>query len=161
MRISVVVPLYNEESNLSELLRRLRAGLESVAGGPHEIVIVDDGSTDRTVEILQTEAQEDDRLVGIMLSRNFGHQAALTAGLDHASGDVTIVMDGDLQDSPEAIPLFLEKYQQGYDVVYAQRVRRKEPWPLRLCYFTFYRLMERLSDIQVPLDAGDFGLMSR
>jgi glycosyltransferase involved in cell wall biosynthesis len=161
MRISVVVPLYNEESNLSELLRRLRAVLESVAGGPHEIVIVDDGSTDRTVEILQTEAQEDDRLVGIMLSRNFGHQAALTAGLDHASGDVTIVMDGDLQDSPEAIPLFLEKYQQGYDVVYAQRVRRKEPWPLRLCYFTFYRLMERLSDIQVPLDAGDFGLMSR
>jgi glycosyltransferase involved in cell wall biosynthesis len=161
MRVSVVVPVYNEESVLPELLRRVRAVLDRIPGGPHEIVIVNDGSTDRTAEILQHEAQKDDRLVGILLSRNFGHQAALTAGLDHVSGDVAIIMDGDLQDPPEIIPQFLEKYQQGYDVVYAQRIRRKEPWALRFCYFTFYRLMERLSDIHVPLDAGDFGLMSR
>ena len=161
MRISVVVPLYNEETVLPELLRRVRDVLDRIAGGPHEIVIVDDGSTDRTAEILQQEARNDERLVGILLSRNFGHQAALTAGLDHVSGDVTIVMDGDLQDPPEIIPQLLEKYQQGYDVIYAQRIRRKEPWALRLCYFTFYRLMEKLSDINVPLDAGDFGLMSR
>jgi len=161
MRISVVVPVYNEEGVLPELLRRLRIVLDGILGGPHEIVVVDDGSTDRTAKILQEEAQDDDRLVGITLSRNFGHQAALTAGLDHVSGDVTIVMDGDLQDPPEIIPKFLQKYERGNDVVYAQRVRRKEPWPLRLCYFTFYRLMDSLSDIHVPLDAGDFGLMSR
>jgi dolichol-phosphate mannosyltransferase len=161
MRLSVVVPLYNEESVLPELLRRIRSVLDGIHGGPHEVIIVDDGSIDRTAKIIEEEAKRDGRLIGISLSRNFGHQAALTAGLDYVTGDVSIVMDGDLQDPPEAIPLFLEKYQQGYDVVYAQRIRRKEPWALRLCYFTFYRLMERLSDIQVPLDAGDFGLMSR
>jgi polyisoprenyl-phosphate glycosyltransferase len=97
----------------------------------------------------------------VALSRNFGHQAALTAALDHDSGDAVVVMDGDLQDVPEAIPSFVERYQEGYDVVYAQRVRRKEPWWLRLCYFAFYRLMARLSDVRLPLDAGDFGLMSQ
>jgi dolichol-phosphate mannosyltransferase len=97
----------------------------------------------------------------VSLSRNFGHQSAITAALDHAAGEAVVVMDGDLQDIPEVIPQFVQKYQQGYDVVYAQRVRRKEPWPLRLCYFVFYRMMVRLSDIRLPLDSGDFGLMSR
>jgi len=161
MRLSVVVPLYNEESVLPELLRRLRSVLDAVPGGPHEVIIVDDGSIDRTAKTIEEEAKRDGRIIGVSLSRNFGHQAALTAGLDYVTGDVTIVMDGDLQDPPESIPLFLEKYEQGYDVVYAQRIRRKEPWALRLCYFTFYRLMGSLSDIHVPLDAGDFGLMSR
>jgi polyisoprenyl-phosphate glycosyltransferase len=99
--------------------------------------------------------------VVISLSRNFGHQAALTAALDHVSGDATLVMDGDLQDPPELISAFLEQYAKGYDVVYAQRRRRKEAWWLRLCYFVFYRLLSRLSSVPVPVDAGDFALMSR
>jgi polyisoprenyl-phosphate glycosyltransferase len=160
-RLSVVVPILNEEKVLPELLRRLRAVLEQLAGGPHEIVIVDDGSTDGTPDILRKESQKDDRLVGVVLSRNFGHQAALSAGLAHASGDAIIAMDGDLQDPPESIPLFLKKYEEGYDVVYAQRVHRKEVWWLRLCYYTFYRLITALSGIRLPLDSGDFGLMSR
>jgi polyisoprenyl-phosphate glycosyltransferase len=161
VRVSVVIPLLNEEQVLLDLLRRLRAVLDQVPGGPHEIVIVDDGSTDGTPDILRQESREDDRLVGVVLSRNFGHQAALSAGLAQASGDAVIAMDGDLQDPPESIPLFLEKYGQGYDVVYAQRVQRKEIWWLRLCYYVFYRLIAALSGIRLPLDAGDFGLMSR
>ena len=161
MRISVAIPVYNEEEILPELLRRVRDVLNGIPGGPHEIVIVDDGSTDRTTTILRKEAEEDSRLVGVVFSRNFGHQAALTAGLDHVTGDVTIVMDGDLQDEPETIPAFLEKYGEGYDVVYARRVGRKESMWLRFCYFLFYRLIGTLSKLHLPLDVGDFGLMSR
>jgi dolichol-phosphate mannosyltransferase len=160
-RLSLAIPLHNEETVLPELLRRTRAVLDQIAGGPHEIVFVDDGSTDRTFALLEEAARQDSRIRAISLSRNFGHQAALTAALDHVSGDAAVVMDGDLQDVPEAVPHFVERFQQGYDVVYAQRIRRKEPWPLRLCYFVFYRLMARLSDVRLPLDSGDFGLMSR
>jgi glycosyltransferase involved in cell wall biosynthesis len=159
--LSVAIPLHNEESALPELLRRLGAVLDNLPGGPHEMVFVDDGSTDRSYEILEAAARQDARIFVLSLSRNFGHQAGITAALDHVTGDATVVMDGDLQDVPEVIPQFVEKYQQGFDVAYAKRVRRKEPWLLRLCYFVFYRMMARLSDIQLPLDAGDFGLMSR
>jgi polyisoprenyl-phosphate glycosyltransferase len=159
--VSVAIPVYNEEAILPELLRRLRVVLDALPGGPHEIVIVDDGSTDSTSRILQQESELDSRLVGVAFSRNFGHQAALSAALDYVSGDVTVVMDGDLQDSPELIPLFIEKYNEGYDVVYAQRFQRKEVWWLRGCYYIFYRLIAMLSGIHLPLDAGDFGLMSR
>jgi glycosyltransferase involved in cell wall biosynthesis len=161
MRVSVAIPLLNEESILPELLRRIRGVLDMLPGGPHEIVIIDDGSTDRTPEILRKEVEDDPRLVGIVLSRNFGHQAAVTAALDHVSGDVVVVMDGDLQDPPEVIPLLLEKFHLGYDVVYVQHVGRKESWELRACYFLFYRLITILSEFQLPLDSGDFGLMSR
>jgi polyisoprenyl-phosphate glycosyltransferase len=161
LRVSVAVPLHNEETVLPELLRRLGAVLDTVDGGPHEIVLVDDGSTDRTRELLEQAAERDVRVKAVILSRNFGHQAALTAALDHVSGDATVVMDGDLQDRPEAIPQFLDLYRRGYDVVYAKRVRRKEPWWLRTAYFVFYRLLARLSDIHLPTDAGDFGLISR
>jgi len=160
-RLSVAIPIHNEESVLPELLRRLQAVLDKLPGGPHELVLVDDGSTDRTYELLEAAAQKDWRIVALSLSRNFGHQAAITAALDHVTGDAVVVMDGDLQDVPEVIPQFVEKYHQGYDVVYAKRVRRKEPWLLRACYFVFYRLMAKLSDIRLPLDSGDFGLMSR
>jgi dolichol-phosphate mannosyltransferase len=160
-RVSVAIPLHNEEASLPELLRRLAAVLDAVAGGPHEIVLVDDGSTDRTLEQLQAAAQRDSRLVVVALSRNFGHQAALSAALDFVSGDVVVAMDGDLQDRPEAIPALLAKHAEGYDVVYVQRVRRKESWPLRLAYFLFYRLLASLADTRIPLDSGDFALMSR
>ncbi|HXX19659.1 MAG TPA: glycosyltransferase family 2 protein [Candidatus Acidoferrum sp.] len=160
-RLSLAIPVHNEAGVLPELLRRTGAVLDQLPGGPHELVFVDDGSRDRTFEILEEASEKDPRILAISLSRNFGHQAALTAALDHVTGDAVIVMDGDLQDAPEAILQFVERYHEGYDVVYAQRIRRKEPWTLRLCYFVFYRIMARLSDIQLPLDAGDFGLMSR
>lgn len=161
IRLSVAIPVHDEEGVLPELLLRLRKVLEALPGGPHEIVFVDDGSTDGTFEMLREAAREDSRIIAISLSRNFGHQAAISAALDHASGDAVAIMDGDLQDVPEVIPQFVEKFGEGFDVVYAQRVRRKEPLLLRICYFVFYRMMARLSDIRLPLDSGDFGLMSR
>ena len=159
--VSVAIPVYNEELVLPELLRRTRAVLDAIPGGPHQIVLVDDGSSDRTPDLLEAAAEEDSRLVIVVLSRNFGHQTALGAALDQVSSDVVVLMDGDLQDPPEAIPNLVETYRQGYDVVYAQRVGRKESWWLRACYYVFYRLLARLSPVQLPLDAGDFGLMSR
>jgi polyisoprenyl-phosphate glycosyltransferase len=160
-RVSVAIPVYNEELVVPELLRRVSSVLDATPGGPHEIVIVDDGSRDRTLTLLQTAASTDPRLTIVALSRNFGHQAALTAAIDNVTGDAVMLMDGDLQDAPEALPTFLEWYAQGYDVVYAQRTKRKEAWYLRLSYFLFYRLLLRLSDVQLPVDSGDFGLMSR
>lgn len=160
-RISVAIPLFNEEDGVAELMHRVRGVLDALPGGPHEIVVVDDGSDDRTWALLEEESVLDDRLVLVSLSRNFGHQAALTAALDHVTGDVTIVMDGDLQDPPELIPQFLGLYAAGNDVVYARRAARSEPWWLRVSYFLFYRLMGSLSSLRLPLDAGDFCLMSR
>ncbi len=160
-RLSVAIPIHNEESVLPELLTRLMGVLDKVQGGPHELLFVDDGSADGTLALLEEAAQRDSRIMVLSLSRNFGHQAALTAALDHVTGDATVLMDGDLQDEPESIPRLLEKFFEGYDVVYAQRTRRKEAWPLRLSYYVFYRLMARLSDMKLPLDAGDFALMSR
>jgi glycosyltransferase involved in cell wall biosynthesis len=129
-RLSVAIPLHNEESVLPELLKRLQAVLDALPGGPHEIVFVDDGSTDRTFELLEAATRQDPRILVLSLSRNFGHQTAITAALDHLTGDAAVVMDGDLQDVPEVIPQFVQKFQEGFDVVYAKRVRRKEPWPL-------------------------------
>jgi len=160
-RVSLAIPVYNEEAVVPELVRRTTAVLDGLAGGPHEVVFVDDGSADATPELLEQAARQDPRLALISFSRNFGHQTALAAGLDHVSGDVTILMDGDLQDPPEAIPGLVDCYNQGYDVVYVQRVKRKESWWLRLCYYIFYRLLAVLSSTQLPLDAGDFSLMSR
>jgi len=160
-RISLAIPVYNEEAVVPELVRRTTAVLNQIPGGPHEIVFVDDGSSDRTPELLELAAQKDSRLVVVALSRNFGHQTALAAALDHVSGDVAVLMDGDLQDPPESIPVLLEAYEQGYDVVYVRRINRKEAWWLRACYWLFYRLLAALSPVQMPLDSGDFGLMSR
>jgi polyisoprenyl-phosphate glycosyltransferase len=160
-RVSVAVPVYNEEAVVPLLLQRIKTVLDGLPGGPHELVLVDDGSSDRTLEMLMEAAEHDPRVVVVGLSRNFGHQTALVAGLDHVSGDAVVLMDGDLQDPPEAIPTLLDWYRRGYDVVYVQRINRKESWLLRLCYYLFYRLMAALSSTQLPVDAGDFGLMSR
>jgi dolichol-phosphate mannosyltransferase len=160
-RVSVAVAVHNEEAVFPELVRRLTAVFDSLPGGPHEMVFVDDGSTDRTFDLIVEAAAADPRVVGVRLSRNFGHQAALTAALETASGDVVVAMDGDLQDRPEEIPRFVAEYEKGYDVVYAQRVRRKESLPYRAAYFLFYRLMRALSEVKVPVDSGDFALLSR
>ena len=160
-RISVAIPLHDEEHVFPELLRRLVAVLDSLPGGPHQIVLVDDGSEDQTFDLIREAAMHDARVVGVRLSRNFGHQAALTAALETVDGDVVVVMDGDLQDRPEEIPRFLAEHERGNDVVYAQRTRRKEGIALRASYFVFYRMLNRLSQLEVPVDSGDFALLSR
>jgi polyisoprenyl-phosphate glycosyltransferase len=159
-RISVAVAIFNEEAVLPELLRRITGVLDKIPGGAHELVLVDDGSCDRSWEILKNAAAHDRRIKAVALSRNFGHQIALGAALDQVTGDAVVLMDGDLQDPPEAIPTLLEHYHQGYEVVYVRRVNRKESWWLRACYWIFYRLLATLSSTNLPLDAGDFGLMS-
>lgn len=159
-RLSVAIPLFNEEQLVDALLDRLTAVLDAVPGGPHEIVIVDDGSTDRTRELLESAAQRIAGLRVVILSRNFGHQAAITAALDHVRGEVVVVMDGDLQDPPEAIPALLRAHAEGADVVYAVRATRCEPLAYRIAYAIFYRVMQRVSRVPIPLDAGDFALLS-
>ena len=147
MQLSIAIPVFNEEAVVPELLQRVRAVLTAIPGGPHEMVFVDDGSSDRTVQLLAAAAQDDSRLRVVVLSRNFGHQAAFSAALAHVRGDVIVLMDGDLQDAPEAIPEFIERYQQGYEVVYASRVRRKEGLLLRTAYALSYRLIAWSSNI--------------
>ena len=112
----------------------MRAVLTTIPGGPHELLFVDDGSSDRTVQLLEAAAEDDPRIRIVVLSRNFGHQAAFSAALAHVSGDAIVLMDGDLQDAPEAIPEFVDRYREGYEVVYARRVRRKEGILLRTAY---------------------------
>jgi glycosyltransferase involved in cell wall biosynthesis len=159
MRMSIGIPVYNEEEVLPELLKRVMCVLDRVPGGPHEVVFVDDGSTDRSCQILLKAARRDVRIRVVMLSRNFGHQAALSAALDHASGDAVVLMDADLQDEPEVIPEFIRLYEAGADVVFARRASRKEGWLLQLAYKAFYRLVAKLSDVSLPLDSGDFALL--
>jgi len=159
--LSVAVPVFNEASALPELLLRTHAALDLIPGGPHEILFVDDGSSDQSMQILEQAALADPRIAVISLSRNFGHQAALSAALDYAAGDAVVLMDADLQDPPESISTLVDHFHQGYDVVYATRAARRESWWLRLCYKLFYRLQGILSETRLPLDAGDFGLMSR
>jgi polyisoprenyl-phosphate glycosyltransferase len=159
--VSFAIAVYNEELVLPELLSRTRAVMDQIPGGPHEMVLTDDGSTDRTWQLLEDAAALDPRIKAVGLSRNFGHQTALGAALDHVTGDVAVLMDGDLQDPPEAAFVLLEQYHQGYEVVYGRRVNRKESFWLRFCYWVFYRLLAVLSSTRLPLDAGDFGLMSR
>jgi dolichol-phosphate mannosyltransferase len=157
--LSVVIPVLDEEENVVELAARLTAALEGHIA--FEIVFVDDGSTDRTPVILQELHRADGRVKALHLTRNFGHQAAISAGLHAAAGDAVVVMDGDLQDAPEVLPEFVASWQRGYDVVYAVRERRPESWLKRVAYKAFYRLLARLSRIDVPLDSGDFSLMDR
>ena len=160
-RISLAIPVFNEEAVLPELLDRLTRVLDAIPGGPHEVVFVNDGSRDRSQEMLEAAAAADPRLVVVKFSRNFGHQAALSAALDHVTGDVVLTMDADLQDTPEALPTLLARLDEGYDVVVVRRVERKEPWWLRASYHVAYRLIAKMSDVPMPVDAGDFALMSR
>jgi dolichol-phosphate mannosyltransferase len=159
-QLSVVVPLYDEAENLPELYRRLCRSLDGL-GVAFELVLVDDGSGDATPDLLGRLAAADARVVVVRLSRNFGHQAAVCAGLGQARGDAVVVMDGDLQDPPEVLPAFVERWREGFDVVYAVRTKRKEGPAKRLGYYLFYRLLRAVADLDIPLDSGDFCLMDR
>lgn len=159
--LSIVIPIYNEQDTLPELYQRLKWVMETIAGET-ELVFVNDGSRDRSLELLRDLHSKDRRVSYLCFARNFGHQIAVTAGLNFARGQVVVVMDGDLQDPPELIPRLLEQWHQGYEVVYAQRVRRhREPWLKQLMAHVFYRLLRQLADMEIPLDTGDFCLMDR
>lgn len=163
MTISVVVPLYNEENNVAPLLERIVTILASLPDRPqYEIVLVNDGSSDGTLAAIRNEMRSREHIVLVNLSRNFGHQLAATAGIELASGEAIVLMDGDLQDPPELIEAFVERWRAGYDVVYAVRRTRKGESAFKV--FTarfFYRVIKRLTNVAIPVDTGDFRLMSR
>ena len=156
--VSLVIPVLDEEDGLLELHRRVEAALEGI---PHELVFVDDGSTDRSAAIVEELAARQEGVVLVQLSRNFGMEIAMSAGLDHARGDHVVLMHADLQDPPELIPEMLEKARAGADVVYTRRIGRDESWFKRSLATSFYKLMERLARTPYQGQAGDFRLMSR
>lgn len=158
--LSVVIPVYNEEALLHELHRRLKGALDPL-GLRYEVILVNDGSRDRTPAILAELTASEPAFRAIHFSRNFGHQAAVTAGLDHASGQAVLVMDADLQDPPELVGEMLAKWREGWQVVYGVRRKRKESAFKRLAYWGFYRLLRTVTNVEIPLDAGDFALMDR
>jgi glycosyltransferase involved in cell wall biosynthesis len=157
--LSVVAPVYNEEQTLGEFHRRV---VEALQGIPFELVVIDDGSSDETPRLLAELAAGDPRIRVVTLSRNFGHQAAITAGLDHARGDATVMIDADLQDPPELIPEMLARWREGFEVVYAVRRRRSGETRLKLMTARwFYRLFGRVSQVPLEHNAGDFRLLDR
>ena len=158
--ISIVVPAFNEEAVIEALYSRLT----TCAAGwnePYEIIIVDDGSRDRTLAMCKQIAGRDPRFRVVAFSRNFGHQVAVSAGLRFSSGDLVAVIDADLQDPPEELPRFFAKCREGFEVVYAIRQKRKEGFLKRAAYHVYYRLLSRLSAIDIAVDAGDFCVMTR
>ncbi|WP_172294105.1 glycosyltransferase family 2 protein [Pseudoruegeria sp. HB172150] len=161
-RVSAVVPCYQEEATLPELHRRLTGACADAVGDAYEIVLIDDGSCDRTWETIAKLSDADPRVVGVKLARNHGHQIALTAGLELCRGDRIFILDADLQDPPELLAPMMAKMDEGFDVVYGQRRERAgETWFKRASAKAFYRLLSRLSDTPIPRDTGDFRLMSR
>ncbi|HEX8723096.1 MAG TPA: glycosyltransferase family 2 protein [Pyrinomonadaceae bacterium] len=160
--ISVVVPCYNEEAVLPETHRRLTSALEAIEGVSFEVVYADDGSQDATPDLLRALQAADPRVRVVRLSRNFGHQLAVSAGLEHASGDAVVVIDADLQDPPEVIRELVARWREGFQVVYGQRTDRPGETPFKLWTAkSFYRLINRVSQIQIPPEAGDFRLLDR
>ena len=158
---SVVVPMYNEEAVLAETYRRLTHVMEN-SGFTYEIVFVNDGSRDKTGEMLRDICDQDKRIKLVDFSRNFGHQIAITAGMDHTSGRCVAVIDGDLQDPPELIPVMVEKWREGFDVVYGKRISRKgESAFKKLTAALFYRFLSSMTDVNIPVDTGDFRLIDR
>lgn len=159
--LSVVAPVFNEEPILPELYRRLRETLDAI-GEPWEIVFVNDGSRDRSLDIMRELHRQDPRVRVVGFSRNFGHQIAITAGLDYAQGDAVVIIDADLQDPPATIAEMVKKWREGYDIVYAVRAQRKgESWFKLFTAHLFYRLINRITGVKIPVDTGDFRLMDR
>ncbi|WP_027091014.1 glycosyltransferase family 2 protein [Cohnella thermotolerans] len=161
IRFSIVVPVYNEEAVIQETYRRLRSVMDLTAES-YELLFVNDGSKDRTSVILQSIALTDPRVKLIDFSRNFGHQVAITAGMDYASGAAVVVIDADLQDPPELILEMIAKWESGYDVVYAKRIERQgETFFKKMTAKLYYRLLRASTDIDIPVDTGDFRLLDR
>ena len=162
LALSVVVPCFNEQDNLSELHRRLSSVCEDAVGEGYEIVLINDGSKDRTWDKIKALTERDSRVAGVNLSRNHGHQLALTAGLSVCRGDRVLIIDADLQDPPELLPDMMRLMDDGADVVYGQREHRDgESWFKTASASLFYRLMDRMGEVKIPVDTGDFRLMSR
>ena len=159
--LSLVIPVYNEEATLDVLFATVRDRLAGL-GVSYEVVLIDDGSRDRTGEMIAEMTRRDPRFRSVQFSRNFGHQAAVTAGLHFARGSAVVVMDADLQDPPELLASMIARWREGYHVVYAQRIKRHaEGVVKRAIAFAYYRLLQRLTDVDIPADTGDFCLMDR
>ncbi|OGO64832.1 MAG: glycosyltransferase [Chloroflexi bacterium RBG_19FT_COMBO_55_16] len=158
---SIVAPIFNESGNLPELFRRVQATMES-SGETWELILIDDGSLDTSSDLILQLAAQDPRVRPVIFARNFGHQIAVTAGLDYSRGQAVIIIDSDLQDPPEVITDLIAKWREGYDVVYAIRAEREgESWFKKFTASMFYRLITRITDVNIPLDAGDFRLLDR
>ena len=158
---SIIAPIYNENENLPELYRRVNEVMNST-GNTWELILIDDGSIDGSTELIQTLAGQHREVVPLIFARNFGHQIAVTAGLDHARGNAVVIIDADLQDPPEVILDLIKKWKEGYEVVYAVRAERKgESWFKLWSASIFYRLIYRITNVKIPLDTGDFRLIDR
>jgi glycosyltransferase involved in cell wall biosynthesis len=158
---SLIVPIFNEEETLPALYNRISRVMEDL-DGESELILVNDGSRDGSLALLRQLQNQDPRVCYLSLARNFGHQIAVTAGLNFARGQAAIILDADLQDPPELIPHLIRRWGEGYQVVYAQRTKRKrEGWFKKLTAYAFYRLLRRLADVDIPADTGDFCLMDR
>ena len=157
---SIIIPLYNEEKTIPELVTRLAAVTDGMSD-PWELILVDDGSTAGSFTAMCALHRNDPRIKVVRLSRNFGHQIAISAALDLAQGDAVILMDGDLQDPPELLPQLIKLWKDGYHVVYTVKTSRKENWLKRLAFKSFYRILSAMSSIKIPMDAGNFSLMDR
>ncbi|MGG0387719.1 glycosyltransferase family 2 protein [Priestia megaterium] len=161
VKYSIVVPVYNEEEVIHETYRRLTEVMRSTKEA-YELLFVNDGSKDRTAEIIKEYSEQDPAVVLLDFARNFGHQIAITAGMDYARGEAVVVIDADLQDPPELILEMIEKWKQGFDVVYAKRTKRKgETYFKKQTAAMFYRFLRAMTDIDIPLDTGDFRLLDR
>lgn len=160
-KFSVIIPAYNEEEVIAESYKRL-TGVMAQSGGEYELIFVNDGSRDKTIDILNNIADKDDCVKIIDFSRNFGHQIAISAGLDYATGDAVAVIDADLQDPPEVILRMIEKWREGYDVIYGKRIKRHgETIFKKLTAKIFYRFLHSMTDVDIPVDTGDFRLMDK
>ena len=158
---SIIVPIFNEYDNLPELYRRVKQVMDST-GQPWELILVDDGSSDNSTSRIRELAAKDPSVRPIIFARNFGHQIAVTAGLDYSRGQAVVIIDADLQDPPEVILELAKKWQEGYEVVYAVRAERQgESWFKLFTAALFYRLIFRITDVKIPLDTGDFRLIDR
>ena len=159
--ISIVVPLYNEEDVFDKLIQRLTSVIDKTEFSC-EVILVNDGSSDKTDELIQKICKEDTRFTGVLLSRNHGHQLAVTAGLQYVRGKKgAMIIDGDLQDPPELINQFYDLLKSGYDVIYAVRKNRKESFIKKMAYSSYYRLQKKVSNFNIPIDSGDFSMLSR
>lgn len=161
LELSIIIPIYNEEKIISELYKRLTASVCEITQ-KYELIFVNDGSQDASFTQLMQLAEKDPKVIFINFSRNFGHQIAVTAGLDHSKGQAAVIIDGDLQDPPELIPKLFTKYKEGFEVVYAQRSRRAgESYFKKITAKFFYRTLRKITSVDIPIDTGDFRLIDR